>query len=267
MRVAGDKPYYTFVLRNENTGRYVKDVTIQLPSVTTIISKTLAKPALMPWTYRTTRDYIAGTFQTLLQSKVWVGTDLLELLETFSDADMLEEYLKENRLRPEDTTKDASTRGNEGHATLEELGRLSLYEDEVALKAASKILADARASDVDKGIAGWWLDRQPHVVESESVLYSLKHGFVGSVDLIWRDLQDRLVVTDLKTRGVDKGIYESDHIQCGAYAIAFEEMRNEPVAFTTVLVVREDGSWIEEASPLPEDTFLHVLSLYNALKG
>jgi len=259
-RLAGDNSHYTFVLRNDNNGRYVSDVTIALPSVTTIIGKTLAKPALVGWTYRETRDYISGAVSTLVD----LGTDPADIVDCLADSDWLEEYLKSNRLRPQDTTKDAMERGHIGHALLEHLGSAYLEEDEeTAQKVAQEALNSETSSGWDKGIAAWWLDRNPRVVASEKVLVSLKHGFCGSVDLIWRNDKEQLIVTDLKTRGVGKGVYESDHIQCGAYKLAWEEQTSEWVDRTTVLVAREDGSWSEEESPYDPDVFVHLVEIYN----
>ena len=272
VRAAGSKSYYTFVLRNENTGRYDQNVKIELDSVTSIIKSTLAAPQLVPWAYRVTRDNISGLTSVFVDAAKELGNDEWErqvdmLLDTLSDADMLDEYLKENRLRPDDVRDDAATRGSTEHGFLERLGAAGLETEGAAQQLAQDCLNSDTTNDFSKGIAGWWLDRNPRVVASEIVLVSLTHRFCGSVDLVWLDDDGNLVVTDLKTRGAGKGAYSSDHIQVGAYALAYEEMVGRDVQRTTVLVVREDGTWLEEETTIPRQTFIDIANVYRALKG
>ena len=265
-RVAGNKSYYTFVLRNENTGRYDQNVKIELDSVTSIIKSTLAAPQLVGWAYRTTRDNISGMVSVLQEDESRPLHDEA-LLDTLSDADMLDEYLKENKLRPDDVRDAAAERGSTEHGFLERLGAAGLETEGAAQQLAQDCLNSDVTNDFSKGIAGWWLDRNPRVVASEIVLVSLTHRFCGSVDLVWLDDDGNLVVTDLKTRGAGKGAYSSDHIQVGAYALAYEEMVGRDVQRTTVLVVREDGTWLEEETTIPRQTCIDIANVYRALKG
>ena len=264
MRVAGNKSYYEFVLRNANTGRYDQNVSIRLDSVTTIIKSTLAAPQLVPWAYRVTRDNIAGLVATVSDGQGPLDKMLIDML---SDADMLDEYLKDNRLRPDDVRDEAATRGSTEHGFLERLGAAGLETEGAAQQLAQDCLSSDKTNDFSKGISGWWLDRNPRVVASEVVLVCLQYRFCGSVDLIWLDDDGQLVVTDLKTRGAGKGAYSSDHIQVGAYAIAYEEMHGRMVDRTSVLVVREDGTWLEEETTIPRQTFIDIANVYRALKG
>jgi hypothetical protein len=267
-RVAGDKPYYTFVLRNENTGRYHHNVSIKLPSVTTVIGATLAKPALVRWAYGSTRDAISGLVSVLVSNiqEADRADAIPELLDMLTDADWLEETLKDNQLRPDDIKDIAGERGNVAHAWLEELCKVYLDDQhgpEIADQAALAVPSDSWHT----GVSRWWRQAQPTVLESETVLYSLRHGFAGSVDLVWIDAEGNLVITDLKSRGPERGVYESDHVQAGAYKIAYEEMSGTKVDRTSVLVVREDGSFEEESTTLPPTTFLHLLDVFKNLKG
>ena len=268
MRVAGNKSYYEFVLRNANTGRYDQSVSIKLDSVTTIIKATLAAPQLVGWAYRVTRDNIAGLISVFDEWDDMPGDDDgIGMMGMLSDADMLDEYLKDNRLRPDDVRDEAATRGSTEHGFLERLGAAGLETEGAAQQVAQDCLSSDKTNDFSKGIAGWWLDRNPRVVASEVVLVCLQYRFCGSVDLIWLDDDGQLVVTDLKTRGAGKGAYSSDHIQVGAYAIAYEEMYGRMVDRTSVLVVREDGTWLEEETTIPRQTFIDLCNVYRALKG
>jgi hypothetical protein len=264
-RAAGSGSHYSFVLRNLSTGRYDKNVTIDLPSVTTIIGETLAKPMLVGWAYRTTRDNISGMVDVLVSNQLSEDNDAL--IDLLRDADMLEEYLKDNKLRPDDLKNIAADRGTAAHDFLERLALAALRGDSGDADAiASRLLAQENAAPTQRAVAGWWLERQPSVVMSEALLISLDEQFAGTVDLVWNDFEDNLVITDLKSRKTGGAVYESDHIQCGAYTIAWEERDRRLVDRTTVLVVREDGSWIEE-EPTFDATgvFLDLLSAYRKL--
>lgn len=267
-RAAGDGSHYTWVLRDLSTGKYDQSCTIALPSVTTIIGKILAKPALIGWTYRETRDAISGTVSTLLEAESEHPTIRDDLLDLLSDPEMLEEYLKENGLRPEDQTKTAQARGKAAHATLERLANIALSDDDAAADAlASRLLEKRTSTPYDRASAAWWVDRQPSVVATEARLMSLTWRYAGSTDLVWRDNDGNLVLTDLKSRKAGQPSWESDHIQVAAYAIAWEEMGNPPIDRETVLVVREDGTWDEYESAVDNrGIFLDLLSAWQKMQ-
>lgn len=263
-RAAGSDSHYTFHLFNVSTGKHDRKTVIRIPSVTTIIGEVLAKPMLVGWAYRTTRDHIAGALAVMQAN----GFDTDLILDTFTDGDMLEEYMKENKLRPDDIKSEAADRGTVAHALLERLATAYLEADEVAAeRMAQRVLSSNKASGWEQATAGWWLERYPRVVASEQKLISLKQGFIGTCDLIYTDDDDLLTLTDLKSRKTDGYVYESDHIQCGAYTVAWDETNARHIDRTTVLVVREDGSWTEEETVLDAPgIFLDLLSAYEKLK-
>jgi len=257
-RAAGSSSHYEFVLRRA-TGSYDKDTIIKLPSVTHIIGNVVAKP-LDGWVYKVTRDNISGMVNVLDDHRD-------ELLDTMADPDMLAEYMKENRLRPEDVAGDASTRGTREHEMLEALCKAYLESDETAAEQlANRTLKRDTASPWAKAIASWWLDRYPHIIASESVLYSLTLGVAGTVDMVY-GMQGEVIVTDLKTRGEGKPAYRSDFIQTDGYADMWEEMTGEIVDRRTVLIAREDGTVDEYENDLPRGTFRQTKELYDLLKG
>lgn len=269
-RAAGDGKYYTFVLRDLSTGRYDQGCTISFPSVTTIIGRVLAKPALIPWTYRETRDAISGLVSVLLSADREAHPDIeSDILDLLSDPDMLEEYMKENGLRPEDQKLEAADRGKKAHTALEDLATIALKEDSSAADAlAGRLLEKPGTTPFDRATAAWWLDREPEVIATEARLFSLHHGFAGSADLVWRDRDGYVVMTDLKSRRASQPAWESDHIQVGAYSIAWEERTEQEVERETVLVVREDGTWDEYESRVDNrQVFLDLNAAYKELTG
>lgn len=265
-RAAGSNSNYTFVLRNDNNGRYIQDVTISLPSVTTIINATVAKPALVGWAYRSTRDSVAGLIDQLLQSDYGSTPEgRQEVLDALTDGDWLDELLKENALRPDDIKEEAGDRGTVAHAHLEDLCS-AYFAENGGPEAAWSLAESAPRHPWHVGVSRWWRAASPIPIKSETVLYSLRHRFCGTVDLVWHDIDNNLVITDLKSRGPDRGIYETDHVQVCAYKIAYEEMTGEKVDRTSVLVVREDGTYEEETTSIDPSVFLSVLDVYNLLR-
>lgn len=267
-RAAGNGGHYTYVLRDLSTGKYDLSNTIDLPSVTTIIGKVLSKPAIIGWTYRETRDAISGLVQVLLSADREAHPDIeADILELLSEPEMLEEYLKENRLRPEDQKHEAADRGKKAHTALEDLAKLAINEDAAASdRMAGRILEKQRSTPFDRATASWWLDRSPEVVATEARLKSLKHMFAGSADLVWRDGDGNMVMSDLKSRKEGQPAWESDHIQVGAYSLAWEEQTGQAIDIETVLVVRADGTWDEYESKLDNRAiFLDLLSAFNGL--
>jgi len=259
-RIAGNDRHYTFVLRGAD-GKYHRDVEIRLDSVTTIIGDVIAKPQLVPWAYKVTRDHITGLAMHAIEYEL-----VDQFMDMLTDVDMFAEYMKENRLRPEDIRDEAAERGQAEHAFLERLATSALRDEEVAQKIAQRALADDSATGYTRAIAGWWLDSNPQVVMTEDVLYSLSGGYAGSVDLVWVDSGGYTILTDLKTGNAGRKPYSTDHIQVDGYADAYLEMYGERPDRTSVLIAREDGTFTEEYTTLPEGTFASVLQVYDNLR-
>jgi hypothetical protein len=97
-------------------------------------------------------------------------------------------------------------------------------------------------------------------------LRSLQHGFAGTVDLVYIDKDGKLVICDLKSRETGKGKYESDDIQTGAYALAWNETETVQVDYRTVLLVHEDGTFEEIPCWIDADVFLMLLSVYKSMR-
>jgi hypothetical protein len=261
-RAAGTKGFYTFAMmdyRGRKTG-----TEIHLPSVTTVIGKTLAKPMLVDWAYRQTRDVFVGLAGQLEEGVL----DIHDYLETFSDEADAEAWMAENKLRPRDVASDSAEEGTEAHSFLEYLADLSLKDYEKANEQASSMLRAPRAEPKKKAVAEWWLERQPAVLQSEATLYSLRNGFAGTVDLVYIDGAGKVVLMDLKTRRVGLPVYESDDVQTGAYEIAYLEMNpGARVDYRTVLLAYDDGTWYEGVANIDARTFLMLLSVYRNLQN
>lgn len=275
-RIVGDSKFYTFHLKQGN-GRYSQDFTISLPSVTSIIHKTFAAPALQRWNYSQTRDSIAGLAAV---SKGFDAENSLSLIEIVEDADLLEEWLTLNHMRPEDISREAMERGTREHETLGSLAALAHSEGpEAAAELASKLGQNSASSPWAYAIADWWLTRLPIVIATEAVVYQLEPhgGFAGSLDLVYETdvhtsdnpeydhIVRKRVLTDLKTRKEGAQAYDSDEIQVAAYELAWTQNSGVPVDEKSILVARADGTWDEYPSDVPSSVFLHLLAIAKTL--
>ena len=266
-RAAGSSSHYSDeIWRKWYTGPQDErtDVVRALPSVTTIIKATVANPVLVGWAYRTTRDTIAGMLSmvsgALLTAETVEGYTLHELI---SDADVLEEWLKLNKMTLNDITKMHQDRGTAEHWHLEELTKLP---PDRSLKLAERYLKSGNGWR--RGIGAWWLAQRPKVLASEVVLPNPNDGYCGSVDLIWEASNGAVGVTDLKTRLDERTAYDSDEFQVDAYTTAWVANGHPEPDFRAVLVVREDGTVLDHRDFTTErGSFQKVLDLYVARKG
>jgi hypothetical protein len=250
---AGDAKHYELV------NPVTKEVEL-LPRVTSIIGRTLNKPHLITWAENFARDAIFFAFKELTP---------VQRLEVLEDVDDFHQWLKDQGLTVRDYTKVRQTEGKEAHATLEALGEA----DEVdALRMAQRILGDPDSyTGYEYASARWWMDTKPKVLMSEALLVSWKHRYAGTVDLIWQDERGNHIITDLKSRRADLGMYESDDIQTGAYSIAYKEMDGLVWKASnirrTVLLVHPDGTYKHADTKLDEEAFLDLRSLYRKMTG
>jgi hypothetical protein len=268
-RLAGSKPNYTFVLRNENTGRYVKDVTISLPSTSTIVKRTLAAPQLVGWAYRQTLDGIAGLLSELgahPEFDTLDGAGYQDIYDILSDAAWADEWLAENSARPDDVRDARATQGTAEHATLERLAVLSLQHDGAELDLVAQL--QESSNGFERAIGGWWDEQRPQVVASEVVLPCPQYGYCGSVDLIWYDSDMVKVTTDLKTRRAGLESYDSDEFQVDGYMVAYNLLHPEsPSTRGSVLVARENGTWGEYPLRIPPGSFLQLKAVHDIVQG
>lgn len=247
-RKAGDTATYRWVLMDKSQDPPVPlpGVTdIELPSVTTIIKATMAAPALLGWTYRTTLESVDMLHEYYDSIRYYREHDLDALLEV-------------NRLRPDDIRDEAAERGTATHSYLEALASPTAEEDEERFWLATPYI---------QAVKDWWEKEQPVVESSEGTVVSLKYGFAGTLDLVWSGRHGAFRLTDLKTR--KEGFtdpYISDLVQLDGLRIAWEETTGVPIGSTSVLVAREDGTPLEVVRNVPRGIFLKVLDLYNAVR-
>ena len=155
----------------------------KVPGVTTILSKGLPKPALVNWAARTAAEYAIDNWDTLADLPI---SERMEMI----------------RRSPDATKNAAALRGTKLHdaaQTLIETGKADVEPEQVPLvESYARFLSD-------------W-DVRPEFVESS--VYSVTHGYAGTLDLIARLSDGRLWLLDIKT---SKGVFGDMALQLAAY--------------------------------------------------
>lgn len=163
----------------------------KLPSVTTILS-VLNKPALIYWAVNCYQEYLnqhSGSFAELLQA------------------------VEDGKKEFSNVSKFATDTGTMVHNAIE----LYLLTGELT----------ELEGDAARGFNAYLEWEASHMVERVQVevpIYSLKHGYAGTSDMICRlDGRDDLVLIDFKT---SKDFYDEMFMQVAAYREAYNEMKN-----------------------------------------
>ena len=72
------------------------------------------------------------------------------------------------------------------------------------------------------------------------------------------------MLTDLKT---SKGVYISHHFQLDGYRHPYEELTDQTIDRTSVLLARDNGTYEEVTINVQRGIFLDLLKVYNHVKG
>lgn len=182
-----------------------------LPSVTEIIDEVLAKNGLPDWYYR--------------QAVLGFGSLLAKYGETLKDADVrtLHSLMKSEGLSPYATRDAAAKEGNKIHS-------------------AVAALAKGRRPSAYPALTSWWKSRgfrAKNVLGTESLVYSGKNGYAGTIDLVYQE--DEAVLADIKS-GKPR---DSHEIQLELYRWAWEEMGRTPIDRMEIIQVPRDGGEVK----------------------
>ena len=173
-----------FVRRTYGRGHGYKDATgRKVPGVTTILSKGLPKPALVNWAARTAAEYAVDNWDTLDGLPV---SERLEMIRKAPDASKSAAALRGTKL-------------HEAAQTLIETGEVDCEPDQVPL-----------VENYARFLREWGV--QAHYIESS--VYSVTHGYAGTLDLIATLSDGRRWLLDIKT---SKGVFGDMALQLAAY--------------------------------------------------
>lgn len=244
-RAAGSGSHYRVAVV-DSKGK-VRGEGVKLPSVTTILGKALPKGGLEWWGYKIACHAMTEAANDL-PSSIADGDELYDLLK------------KRKKVTPYTELKKAGSRGTDVHNYAEALlRREGIDPDDVPEEQQGYVDA----------LLKWYDEENVECVEPvaiEAPLFSLKHGFAGTCDLITKRGNDYWV-EDFKT---SKAVYDSHLIQLAAYEQAAKEMGLIPEGANVrkfVIRLGLDGEYELSESRYTIDDFLKVMSVYNLLEG
>lgn len=225
--------------------RYVIDengAKVDLPSVTTVLGA-LPKGGLEWWGFKL--GIAAVSDVTGIQY----------------DLDKMYEDAKQTKHAPHRALKAAGSRGTDVHNVAEVLLRTGKLDELPPGTKADEAYIDAMLRWHDSENVDEW-----EMLAIEETLYSITHGFAGTVDFIAKRPDGVYVVGDFKT---SKAIYESHLIQAAAYAYAANERGLIPDGAEVVQQVIRlglDGEPEIKNSVATIDDFIAVRNVHLMLK-
>jgi hypothetical protein len=223
------------------------------PSVTTIISGAINKPALANWIAKVEREMV-----------------IEEALKMYT------EMHNEMLMQPEAWKLSLNTRLGETKASQKELAKAGeigttvhkSIEQELNKRMGLPVKTLPPLSEPAAMAYGHWLDWASSVdlepLASEQVIWSHTHRYAGTLDLLAR-VNGKLAVIDWKT---GKYVYNEAHLQNAAYRAAIREMgHGDPELGIIVRLPKtiEDPKFeaVEADAEAPSmEVFLHTKSLW-----
>lgn len=213
---------------------------IPLHGVTTVIGKTLAKPALLPWAAKTTADYIADHMDEL------VAGDKKKREEILAEA-------KAAHTRKKDNGADVGTKAHAGVETYTRY-RIRYQGDDEQIKKMVNTFAD------------WAEKNDAKFLESEKNVYSKELWIGGILDFIV-ELDGKKYIGDFKT---SSGIYPEYFLQCAAYELALIEMGYPEIEGYIIVNVDKKGklkTMTRTDTVIFKQAFKDCLSLYKTMNN
>jgi hypothetical protein len=234
---------------------------VPLWSVTTILSQTIAKPALLLWYNKMGREAVR---QKLSSS---VGKTLTQ--------EGLDSALREAAKRPSKTSDTAAALGSRAHDLISEYIRNKIEDNNLSVSVPqelNQVWDSFLQFEEEFGIYKW--------IASEFGIYSEAFGYAGSVDALALTSSGKFILIDFKT---SKSLYPEHAMQVCAYANAL----SYPLSLYPLYhgMTQEWDTWenihpyvVRLGKDTPEfearrvmspqvslDAFLNTLQLYKAL--
>jgi len=154
---------------------------------------------------------------------------------------------------PEEFRNRRAAEGTLAHETVERIVKGEVWEHEV--------------SGYEKAFHRFMDEHGPNITMSEQIVYTLKrgNGYAGTLDLVFAE---PTMVVDIKTKKktVYKA-YESELMQCRAYAMAAGDMGLiEPGADTAILILKDNGRYTFDHRSVSDEMWLSVLNVYERME-
>ena len=203
----------------------------------------IAKPALVPWAVKMTLERVGRHL------KPGVALDEIQINRA----------MEEGRRAHREKTSDAAAIGTMVHAYAE-----------TALGGGEPTLpVNTEAANAVSAFDAWRVEHDVRPLMVERKVYSRRHNYAGTVDLV-ANVAGRLTVIDLKS---SSGLYNEMRYQVSAYRNALEEegIIKPGAARAVVRFDKRDGSF--EYHPLPDEdhdgdlrAFLSALEVHRRQK-
>ena len=248
MRAAGNDSHYVWQLKGREG-----QCDIRLPSVTSIIKTVMggSGPGMAWWGARQAVEWAFAEYGP----GRW-GNHPDEIPAPVPD-DWYNEY-KKSRYNPNAQRDKAGDRGTKAHDILEALATGSQPQDIMC------------SNGYEEAVLKWWEEQMPgwQVVTAETPVYSLKHAYAGTVDLV-RKLKGNYSceVVDLKTHKPPARF--EDHLQVAAYDLALQEMGVTGRLFESahsIVLAKEDGTFEESDRWVDPTLFVKIREIYEEVK-
>lgn len=250
LRAAGDSSHYEIAVI-DGAGN-PKGVSQYLPSVTTILE---ALPKYLQWW-----GYRLGVEATLKKvAEMPPGQALPD------SAAMYERLKADKEHTPSTVLSTAAGRGSTVHDWIE-----ARVQQHATGSTGPLPPMDVAHSGYMKAVNSWLPTSDiSTVLFTELPVFSLRHGYAGTLDALTYDLKrDCYVVNDWKTNEKG-GVYESHQLQVAAYAAAVREMslnlKELPIR-ARVVAFSANGKFTEVWSECELDDFLKVKEVWEWLQ-
>ena len=213
----------------------------KVPSVTGICSKGLIKDGLTQW--RINMPMIKA--KTYLNDRL-DNNDRLDRLALEHIFDEAEQYTTK-------IMKEAGMIGTIVHGLVEDYLKEKNIPDQV----------DKRVVNCWNLFIDWWPKQNYRPIEIEKKIYSKKHNYAGTLDLIVEDKDKNLVLIDIKTSNQVSFDYL---LQLNAYQVAYEEETGSKISKALVVRLPKASKKIEVVDiPLNQQLFNAFLGAKNIM--
>jgi len=197
---------------------YVNDKKVE--SVTGICQRGVPKPQLINWLVNTPMNEV----KRLINEKLDMGEQL--------DRAMLERIFATAKKKPDTFKDEGALVGSVVHGLIEDYlnnKKIPTQSDKAVVNCWNLFL-------------DWWNKQEYKTVHIEKKIYSSKYNYAGTLDLVVKDKNNKLVLIDIKTSNHVTFDY---FLQLNAYKSAYEEETAKKISSAFVVRLPKKDSNIE----------------------
>lgn len=235
---------------------------VRLTGVTTILG-VKAKPMLIGWAARMTRDYVLEKMNNIEESNI----SMLSFEE-------IKTWLEEGAVAHTKKKEDAGDKGKQVHAIIEKIIKYAIENTNGIINTNDILPADLSHAQI-RHFVSWSIENNVKFLASEEKVFSRELFVGGTIDFIC-EIDGEPWIGDIKT---SKAIYPEHFFQTAGYQKLMEDMAETDngmrlnIKGHVILNCRKDDTFEEKRSISNEDNrkaFLACVDLYRIdekLKG